>query len=67
MNTDKLFKQFRKQVKLKLARHEITARQLADELGISPQNLNNRFLGKVSDFETTKLEIETALKNLIPK
>jgi hypothetical protein len=65
MNKEKQLKKFRKWVKRQLVMNDKTAVQLADILGISPQNLNNRFLGKVGEFEATKREIKEALKELM--
>ena len=67
--TDKEQKKFRKWVKITLAKNDITARQLAEQMGISPQDLNNRLSGRsrggYDTLELTNQEIRNALNELI--
>ena len=70
--TEKMTKQtelnsFRKVVKRKLILNDLTMRDLARELDISPQNLNNRFRGVALDVATIKKQINEAIQLLIEK
>ena len=64
MKDQKLFKDLRRHVKIELAKRDKTQSQLANELGVSRQYLNNMYLGKVSTFNQTRERLLTALEKI---
>jgi len=62
MKQEKLFKDLRRHVKIELAKRDKTQSQLADNLGVSRQYLNNMYLGKAGTFEQVREKLLTALE-----